>query len=92
MNRCPTSPSVPCSGPAPRTPATTRSACDLVAAAAREARGIPIVAIGGITLETAASVIDAGAASVAVISDLLATGDPRDRIGAYLQMFSRYRV
>jgi thiamine monophosphate synthase len=50
------------------------------------------VAIGGITLDTAASVIDAGAASVAVISDLLATGDPRDRIGAYLQMFSGYRV
>ena len=50
----------------------------------REARALlseagletPIVAIGGITLERAASVIDAGASSVAVISDLLSTGDP----------------
>ena len=65
---------------------------DLVAAASREARGIQVVAIGGITLDNTASVIGAGAASVAVISDLLVTGDPRERIGAYLQMFSRYRV
>ena len=35
----------------------------------------PIVAIGGITLDRAADVIRAGAASVAVIADLLATGD-----------------
>lgn len=34
--------------------------------------GLPVVAIGGITLENAASVIDAGATSVAVISALLA--------------------
>jgi thiamine monophosphate synthase len=39
--------------------------------ATRLAGGLPIVAIGGITLETAPSVLDAGAASVAVISDLL---------------------
>ena len=44
----------------------------------REARGAiskPIVAIGGITLQTASSVIEAGADSVAVISDLLTAGD-----------------
>jgi thiamine-phosphate pyrophosphorylase len=35
----------------------------------------PLVAIGGITLQTAASVIEAGADSVAVISDLLSGGD-----------------
>ena len=44
----------------------------------------PIVAIGGITLAHARSVIDAGAASVAVISDLLATGDPESRVEEYL--------
>lgn len=35
----------------------------------------PVVAIGGITLQTASSVIEAGAGSVAVISDLLSAGD-----------------
>ena len=60
----------------------------------REARALlsdagldtPIVAIGGITLANAASVLDAGATSVAVISDLLSTGDPAARVRAYLSM------
>jgi thiamine-phosphate pyrophosphorylase len=55
----------------------------LVRRAAAAARGRPVVAIGGITLDTAAAVIEAGAASVAVISDLLATGDPAGRVRAY---------
>lgn len=54
------------------------------AAAAASARRLPTVAIGGITLDTAASVIGAGAASVAVISDLL-TGDPEVRCRAFLR-------
>jgi thiamine-phosphate pyrophosphorylase len=41
-------------------------------------RDTPIVAIGGITLERAPAAIDAGAASVAVITDLL-THDPETR-------------
>lgn len=45
---------------------------------------LPIVAIGGITLERAPSVIAAGAASVAVISDLLTTGDPAARVRQFL--------
>jgi thiamine-phosphate pyrophosphorylase len=49
------------------------------------ARGVPLVAIGGITLERAASVIEAGAASVAVISDLLVTGDPERRTRDFLK-------
>ena len=44
----------------------------------------PVVAIGGITLATAAEVVAAGAASVAVISDLLAGGDPARRVSDYL--------
>ena len=58
----------------------------LVEAAAARARprGLPVVAIGGITLDRAADVIRAGASSVAVISDLLATGDPRARVRQYL--------
>ena len=58
---------------------------DLVSAAARAAGPIPIVAIGGIKLENARSVLDAGAAAVAVISDLLTNGDPEGRIAAYVQ-------
>ncbi|HEY6361062.1 MAG TPA: thiamine phosphate synthase [Vicinamibacterales bacterium] len=58
---------------------------DLVAAAVRRAHGRPLVAIGGITLETAPSVIAAGAAGVAVISDLLADGNPSGRVAAYLR-------
>jgi thiamine-phosphate pyrophosphorylase len=53
------------------------------------ARGLPLVAIGGVTLETAPSVLDAGAASVAVISDLLATGDPEAQVRAYIERLSR---
>jgi thiamine-phosphate pyrophosphorylase len=58
---------------------------DLVSAAASAAGPIPIVAIGGIKLENARSVLDAGAAAVAVISDLLTGGDPQGRIAAYVQ-------
>lgn len=48
----------------------------------------PIVAIGGITLERAPAVLLAGAASVAVISDLLATGDPESRVREYLRVLN----
>lgn len=55
---------------------------DLVRRAA--ALGRPIVAIGGITLERAPEVMAAGAASIAVISDLLAV-DPESRVRAFLR-------
>jgi thiamine-phosphate pyrophosphorylase len=54
------------------------------AAAAGAAHGLPTVAIGGITIDNAAAVIEAGAASVAVISDLL-NGDPEARCRAFLR-------
>lgn len=54
------------------------------ASAAAAAAGLPTVAIGGITLDNAPSVIAAGAASVAVISDLL-TGDPEVRCRAFIR-------
>ena len=57
---------------------------EAVRRAALAAGGLPVVAIGGITLATAPAVIAAGAASVAVISDLLAGGDPAGRVQAYL--------
>jgi len=57
---------------------------ELISEAVRVSRGLPVVAIGGITLETAPAVIEAGASSVAVISDLLAIGDPAARVRAFL--------
>jgi thiamine-phosphate pyrophosphorylase len=48
----------------------------------------PIVAIGGITLERAPGLIRAGAAAVAVISDLLSTGNPESRVRDYLRQLS----
>lgn len=58
---------------------------ELVGGAARQAGELPVVAIGGITLENAGSVIEAGATSIAVISDLLVGNDPRGRTQAFLQ-------
>lgn len=49
------------------------------------AQARPLVAIGGITLDRAPEVIAAGATSVAVISDILATGDPEARVRAYIE-------
>lgn len=58
---------------------TVRAAADRSAA-----HGLPTVAIGGITIDNAASVIEAGAASVVVISDLV-RGDPEKRCRAFIQ-------
>ena len=57
----------------------------LVSEAARLCSQRPVVAIGGITLENAPSVIEAGAACVAVIGDLLAGGKPEERVRAYIR-------
>ena len=63
----------------------------LVAEAAQRARprGLQVVAIGGITLDRAPDVLRAGATSVAVISDLLTTGDPRARVAQYLERLAQ---
>ena len=61
---------------------------DMVSRAARLAGSIPVVAIGGITLDTAESVLRAGATAVAVIGDLVAQGNPQRRVAAYLQRFA----
>lgn len=58
-------------------------------AARSSERGVPLVAIGGVTLDRAASILQQGAASVAVISDLLSTGDPEARVRAYIERLSR---
>ncbi len=55
----------------------------------REARKLtakPIVAICGITLERAKEVLEAGADSVAVISDILRAPDPRKRAREFMDL------
>jgi len=58
------------------------------AAAIASRANLPLVAIGGITLERAADVLAAGASAIAVISDLLAS-DPAVRAGEYLSRTRR---
>jgi thiamine-phosphate pyrophosphorylase len=61
---------------------------DAVRRTAAAAGGRPVVAIGGITLATAPAVLAAGASAVAVIADLLATGNPSTRVREYLAVLA----
>lgn len=56
---------------------------------AAEPHGLPVVAIGGITLERAPGVLAAGASSVAVASDLFSGQSPEKRVRTYLEHLSR---
>ncbi|HTP28432.1 MAG TPA: thiamine phosphate synthase [Anaeromyxobacteraceae bacterium] len=58
-------------------------------AAACQAIPAPVIAIGGITLETIGAVAEAGARAAAVIGDLLERGDPRARAEALSSAFAR---
>ncbi|HWW50614.1 MAG TPA: thiamine phosphate synthase [Verrucomicrobiae bacterium] len=58
---------------------------------ARQRTRKPLVAIGGITIESAADVFRAGADSVAVIRDLLSAPDPAARASEYLAIAERAR-
>jgi len=53
---------------------------------ARNTTRKPLVAIGGITVESAAEVFAAGADSVAIIGDLLHAPDPASRAAQYLEI------
>lgn len=53
--------------------------------------GVPLVAIGGITLARAAEVLAAGADSVCVISDLV-NGDPREKVARFMDLGTGQRV
>jgi thiamine-phosphate pyrophosphorylase len=57
------------------------------ASASASAAGLPVVAIGGITLARAPEVIASGAASVAVIGDLL-VGSPEARAREFIRALS----
>jgi thiamine-phosphate pyrophosphorylase len=68
----------------------TARGLDLLRYAVARAGGRPLVAIGGITLDRAPEVLAAGAASVAIISDLL-TADPTGRVREFFTAVDRAR-
>ena len=51
---------------------------------------LPVVAIGGITLETTRKVWASGAASVAVISDIVQAECPSDKMTEYLKLARKH--
>lgn len=57
----------------------------------KEQLSIPLVAIGGITLERAAGVLAAGADSIAVVSDVVNQRDPHERVKEWLTLFEGRR-
>ncbi len=77
----------PIYGTATKDTGYTARGLDLVRMAATTGR--PVVAIGGITLARAPEVLEAGATSVAVISDLLTDGDPELRVRLFLSRLAR---
>ena len=50
---------------------------------------IPLIAIGGITLERASACLSAGADSIAVVSDVVANPDPENRARRWLNVTER---
>ena len=69
--------------PSPTKPNAVRAPLSLF----RERLGVPIAAIGGITLENAPQLIAAGADLLAVISDLFEARDIRGRAREYAKLF-----
>lgn len=67
-------------------PAAVRAPLELLAEARRRF-GLPIAAIGGITLENAPELIAAGADILAVVSDLFDAMDIKARAEAYQRLF-----
>ena len=72
--------------PSPTKPGAVRAPLELF----REARalGVPLAAIGGITLANAPSVLAAGADALAVITDLFDAADIAGRARAYGKLFA----
>lgn len=69
----------------PTKPAAVRASLDLFARARR--LGVPLVAIGGITLDNAPRAIAAGADALAVIADVFGAADPQGRARAHAALF-----
>jgi thiamine-phosphate pyrophosphorylase len=72
--------------PSSTKPDAPRAGLDLLTRAKREL-GLPVAAIGGITLDNAPPLIAAGADLLAVISDVFSAPDPAARAAAYAGLF-----
>jgi len=70
----------------PTKPAAVHAPLELFERGRREL-GVPLAAIGGITLDNAPAVIAAGASLLAVISDVFDAPDPGARAAAYAALF-----
>jgi thiamine-phosphate pyrophosphorylase len=68
-------------------PGAVRAPLELLGEARRRF-GLPVAAIGGISLDNAPQVIDAGADMLAVVSDLFDAMDIKARAQAYQQLFN----
>ena len=73
--------------PSPTKPGAVRAPLSLFAAA-RAALGVPLCAIGGITLDNVGALVLAGADMVAVISDLFDAPDIAERARNYAKVFA----
>jgi thiamine-phosphate pyrophosphorylase len=73
--------------PSPTKPAAARASLDLLHAATPVIH-VPLVAIGGITLDSAPQLLDAGADSLAVLSALFDASDIRVAAHALNQLFA----
>lgn len=71
----------------PTKPAAVRAPPTLLAEA-KSACGLPVCAIGGITLQNAPQLVAAGADLLAVITDLFEAADIRARAAAYTSLFT----
>ena len=69
----------------PTKPGAVRAPLELFARARR--LGVPLAAIGGITLANAPQAIAAGADALAVIADVFGAPDPQARAAAYTALF-----
>lgn len=56
---------------------------------AHDELGVPVAAIGGITIDNAPALISAGADLLAVISDVFSAPDPRARVAQYSSAFAQ---
>lgn len=73
--------------PSPTKPHAPRAGLELLRRAKAEL-GLPVAAIGGITVDNAPPLVAAGASLLAVISDVFSAPDPAARAAAYAGLFT----
>lgn len=75
--------------PSPTKPFAVRAGIELISQACVKLP-LPVACIGGITLENALPLINAGATYLAVISDIYMSSQPEQRAANYMQLFNSY--